>query len=144
MSAAPPRSCWQLIADAVGRDAPLAVGTPAHFSEVCRRPPEAAGAELLTWSAHPQAHASDDRSVIENLPGLGAQVCTARSLLPDLRPVVSQLRLAPAGVPDPRGSTSFGGAWAVGAFAQLLDAGIGAVTVPGEAGHESVVAVAAG
>ena len=42
----------QLVAAAVGRDAPLAVGTSAHFSEVCRRPPEAADAEFLNWSAH--------------------------------------------------------------------------------------------
>lgn len=133
----------ELVAAAVGRDAPLAVGTSAHFSEVCRRPPEATGAELLAWSAHPQAHASDDRSVIENLPGLGAQVRTARTLLPSLRPVVSVLRLAPAGQPDPRGSTSFGAAWAVGAFAQLLGAGAGAVTVAAEAGEGSVLDVAA-
>jgi len=133
----------RLVAAAVGRDAPLAVGSSAHFSEVCRRPPEAAGAEFLTWSAHPQAHAGDDRSVIENLPGLGAQVRTARALLPDLRPVVSELRLAPAGASDPRGSASFGAAWAVGAFAQLLGAGVGAVTVAGEAGEGFVVATAA-
>lgn len=133
----------ELVAAAVGRDAPLAVGTSAHFSEVCRRPPELAGAEFLTWSAHPQAHASDDRSVVENLPGLGAQVRTARALLPALSPIVSELRLAPAGQSDPRGSASFGAAWAVGAFAQLLGAGVGTVTIAGEAGEQSVVAIAA-
>ncbi|HEX5609017.1 MAG TPA: hypothetical protein VFX45_02875 [Solirubrobacterales bacterium] len=133
----------QLVATALGRDAPFAVGTSAHFSEVCRRPPEAAGAAFLAWSAHPQAHAGDDRSVIENLPGLGAQVRTARALLPDLSPIVSTLRLAPAGASDPRGASAFGAAWAVGAFAQLLGAGVGAVTVAGEAGEGSVAATAA-
>lgn len=133
----------QTVRRAVGRDCPIGVGTSAHFSEVCRRPPRIEGAELLCWSAHPQVHAGDDRSVIENLPGLGAQVRTARALLPDLDPVVSVLRLAPAGSADPRGATAFGAAWAVGAFAQLFAAGVNSVTVGGEAGEEAVVAVAA-
>jgi D-apionolactonase len=133
----------RMVRRAVGRSCPMGVGTSAHFSEVCRRPPPMAEAEVVCWSAHPQVHASDDRSVMENLPGLGAQVRTARALLPELRPLVSVLRLGPAGSVDPRGSSAFGAAWAVGAFSQLLEAGVHAVTVAGESGQEAVTAVAA-
>lgn len=133
----------RLVRRAVGRSCPIAVGTSAHFSEICRRPPPAAEAELLCWSAHPQVHAGDDRTVIENLPGLGAQVRTARALLPGLRPLVSVLRLAPPERADPRGRSEFGAAWAVGAFSQLLEAGVEGVTVGAELGQEATTAVAA-
>jgi hypothetical protein len=132
-----------LVREAVERDSPIGVGTNSHFSEICRRPPPAAGADFLCWSAHPQVHASDDRSVIENLPGLGAQVRTAVSLRPSLPPVLSALRIGPPGNRDPRGSTDFGAAWAVGAFAELQRAGIHSVTVAGGPGREAVMAVAA-
>ncbi len=132
----------RLVAEALGRECPLAVGTAAHFSEVCRRPPSG-DADLLCWSTHPQVHAIDERSVIENLPALAAQVRTARMLRPDLRPVISELRIGPAGAADPRAGTAFGAAWAVGALAQLHGERVDALTLAGEAGHDAVLGVAA-
>jgi hypothetical protein len=113
---------------AVGEAAPLAVGTSAHFSEICRASPAAAGVQLLAWSACPQVHASDDRSVMENLPALSAQVRSARTLAPGLRPMVSPLRLSPPGADDARGRSRFGAAWAVGALAELVPEEVAALT----------------
>jgi D-apionolactonase len=119
-----------LVRAAVGASdgVPVAVGTSAHFSEVCRAPPATAGAQLLAWSACPQVHAGDDRSVMENLPALAAQVRTARTLTPGLRPLVSTLRLAPPGAAEARERSRFGAAWAVGALATLAPEDVEALT----------------
>jgi D-apionolactonase len=127
---------------AVGPGPVLVAGTAGSFSEVCRRPPARSGPAHVCWSACPQVHATDDRSVIENLPALAAQVRAVAALGGGLHAHVSLLRLAPPGVEDPRARAPFGAAWAVGALARLLGEDVATITLaPG--GAPSAVLTAA-
>lgn len=115
--------------------APLAAGTDADFVMLNRDRPDSAEAALPCFSIHPQAHAFDDATLIENLSAQPATVETARSF--SSRPVViSPITLRPRFNPeatveeapaadalppqvDHRQLSLLGAAWTVGSLARL-------------------------
>jgi hypothetical protein len=56
----------------------IGAGTDANFTELNRERPELDGLDLVCYSANPQVHAFDDRSLVETFEGLRDTVRTAR------------------------------------------------------------------
>jgi hypothetical protein len=93
------------------------------------RPPDPREADGLAWGAHPQTHATDERSIAETVATQADVVATAR-LLAGARPLaVAPLRLAPPGTNDPRTAGPFASAWLLGMLAALGCAGVATVTL---------------
>lgn len=133
-----------------GWNVPVGCGTDANFCELNRE--QALGrcavrhADFVFWPMNPQVHASDDRTVLENLGAQAATVRTARAFAGGLPLVISPVTLrrrfnavaiaeVSEGVPgelppqvDPRQAGWFGAAWTLGSLAALAAAGVEAVT----------------
>jgi hypothetical protein len=121
-------------------------GTDANFAELNRTRPPAEVLDMVFFSAHPQVHAVDDRSLMENLEGLAPAVRTAIGFSGGKTVCVSPLTLAPRVDPampdrraypiprdrmqfrDQRQSSPFCGAWALAAVRCVSAAGAHAVT----------------
>jgi hypothetical protein len=121
-------------------------GTDGYFAELNRTRPPVEVLDLVFYAAHPQVHAFDDRSIIENLEGLAPTVRTAIGFSKGKPVCVSPLTLARRVDPaqpdrgsfplprdrvrssDPRQGAPFCGAWALSALRHLSAAGACAVT----------------
>ncbi len=118
-------------------------GTDQHFLQLNRRRPSAAGCDRISFALTPQAHACDDRTLIDNLASLCWLAETARGLAPaaslsispvTLRPRVDPGPLAsheakePPFTDDPRQSAPFAAAWTLGFVAAAAEAGIASLT----------------
>ena len=129
----------------------LGVGTDAFFAEVNRDRAALPDADFLCFSANPQVHAEDDRTILENLSALADVVRSARALRPGRAVHVSPVTLrrrnnpdatgdTPAPIPpDPRQSSLFGAAWALGSAKYLAEAGTDSVTFGDVAGPGGVL-----
>lgn len=108
----------------------FAAGTDANFAELNRQRPPAGAAWHSCFSINPQVHATDDRTLIENLDAQGDVVLTGASftgepmvispvtLLPRFNPVAStEAEVKPKY--DPRHKTLFGAGWTLGSIATL-------------------------
>jgi hypothetical protein len=117
---------------------PVGSGTAGNFAELNRNRPVGGTTPLLAWPLNPQMHATDDLTVIENLPAHCDTVCSARQFAPDAMTAVGPITLhrrpdpfaaggaAKAGTivaPDPRQRTDFGAAWTLGSIKFLAEAG---------------------
>jgi hypothetical protein len=125
----------QMAEAALPPGAPLAAGTDADFVMLNRSRPDPGETALPCFSIHPQAHAFDDATLMENLSAQPATVETARSFCP--RPIViSPITLRPRFrseatieeepasdvLPpqvDHRQLSLLGAAWTVGSLARL-------------------------
>jgi hypothetical protein len=116
----------RLARNVLGPHVGLAVGTDAFFCEMNRTPAPPDADWLVCFPFHPQAHLTDDATIMDNIPALGdALTCLLRR---NARPaVVSPVTLGErfpadawfggrlhewmAFAPDPRQETAFGAAW---------------------------------
>jgi D-apionolactonase len=121
-------------------------GTDGYFAELNRTRPPADVLDLVFYSAHPQVHAVDDRSIIENLGGLAPTVRTAIGFSEGKPACVSPLTLARRVDPaphdrgalpmprdrvrssDPRQGAPFCAAWTLAALRRASAAGAHTVT----------------
>jgi hypothetical protein len=123
--------------------APLIGGTNQFFAELNREYPDGDSIDGAVYSINPQTHASDDRSVMENLQGQKDTVATAQHHLPDMPIHVSPVTLIGRFGPYPGGPPVDGGlpgnvdvrqmslltaAWTVGTLHQLAEAGVASIT----------------
>lgn len=124
----------------------IAVGTNANFAQLNRSIPGTVHAGLLTWSVHPQEHASDILTLTENLQPQTAQIESARGFAGDkgiwISPVTIQRRfnantssfeipLTGKGVPpqvDSRIMSLYGACWTAGSMKYILESGPDGVT----------------
>jgi D-apionolactonase len=108
----------------------LAGGTAGDFVELNRGQSDLGLLDAIAYSIDPQAHAFDDRSLIETLEAQGETVETARALSGGLPVVVGPVTLGPrrAEAGDPRQASRFGAAWTVGSVHRLSAAGAGSIT----------------
>ncbi len=124
----------------------VGAGTNCNFAQLNRSMPETTGVDFISFAVHPQEHAADNRSMIENTAGQQYAVKTALQFN-GYKPVhVSPLTLQrrfnanvenyespraqdemPSQV-DPRQMSLFGAAWTVGSLKYLLEAGAGSIT----------------
>lgn len=123
----------------------VGAGSNAYFAEINRaHPPK--DVELLCYSLNPQVHASDNRTLIENLEGMEATVESAR-LIGENHPIaISPVTLRPRFNPnatgpepqtlagelparvDPRQMSLFGAGWTLGSLKALAKPGVYSVT----------------
>ncbi len=140
------RARWVRMAEAaLPAGALFAAGTNANFAELNRARPDPAMTALPCYSLHPQAHAFDDASLIENLGGQADTVATARQFAaPPV--VISPITLRPYSQSiDPRQMSLFGAAWTVGSLARLAVAeGVHSLTYFETTGGRGVMEAAAG
>jgi hypothetical protein len=124
----------------------FAGGTNLYFAELNRSRPRPAGLDAVAYSINPQVHASDERSLIENLEAQHDTVVTARSFCDGPPLVVSPITLKPRFNPDavgpepaplpgelpsavdPRQMSLFAAAWTLASFKQLAEAGAASLT----------------
>ena len=137
-------------------DAHVGAGTNAYFAEINRaHPPK--DVELLCYSANPQVHASDNRTLVENLEGLEATVESAR-LIGETHPIaIGPVTLRPRFNPnatgpepetpagelparvDPRQMSLFGAGWTLGTLKALARTGVYSITYYETTGRLGVI-----
>jgi hypothetical protein len=121
---------------------PVGVGTSGDVFELnVDRPPTAA--DFLFWSMNPQWHASDNRTMAENVETVDDQVQSMRRLYGTLPLVVSPITLKPRAFPapgipfagtagsvdvDPRQQSLFGASWTLAMIARLARALVSSAT----------------
>jgi hypothetical protein len=137
------------VRDAIGPrlpGVPFCGGTNLYFAELNRSRPNIAGLDAVAYSVNPQVHASDERSLIENLEAQRDTVVTARSFCDELPLVVSPVTLKPRFNPDavgpepapragelpsavdPRQMSLFAAVWTLASIKQLAEGGADSVT----------------
>jgi len=115
---------------------PAGAGTVGSFSELNRCRDDLQGAGSLTWSLDPQVHATDDRSIMENVAAVRDQLATAAAIVPGAERHLA-VDLA-HGRDDPRRGTPFEAAWLVGVVAHATG-GAASILVPQPAGKTAGV-----
>lgn len=100
-------------------DVLIGYGTNSYFTEVNRERPEDDRYDFVSFPLFPQAHASDTRTIIENLQTGPDIIATIRSFT-DKPIFVSPLTIAPRGNNvDPRQHTRFAADWTLRCLASL-------------------------
>jgi D-apionolactonase len=134
----------------------IGAGTNANFAQVNRNRPEHADFDLICWSVHPQEHASDNLTLVENLGGQPCTVETARtfsSAAPWVSPVNLVRRFNPnienyestgvdEGFPpqaDSRIMSLLGACWTAGSIKQLSQAGAAGITYFETVGERGII-----
>ena len=122
---------------------PLVAGTALDFAEINRDTSLLGFLDAIAYSIDPQAHASDDRSLVETLEIQAETVESARVLSGGLGlpVIVGPVSLGPrrAAEADSRQSSLFGAAWTVGSLHRLAQAGAESVTLFETTGSRGVV-----
>jgi hypothetical protein len=131
---------------AYGSRIPLVAGTNANFAELNEAPPPLSLLDGICFAAHPQEHAFDNRTLVENLEGLAAVVESARALAAGrvlaitpvtLRRRVNPYATGPAPQPEPgelpprvdvRQLSLFGAGWTLGSLKYLAANGVASLT----------------
>jgi D-apionolactonase len=121
-------------------------GTNLYFADLNRSRPNTEGLDAVAYSINPQVHASDERSLVENLEAQRDTVTTARTFCGGLPVVVSPVTLKPRFNPDAVGPEAaplpgelpsavdarqmslFAAAWTLGSTKQLAEGGAASVT----------------
>lgn len=144
-------------------DIPIGSGSPGNFTELNRGRPRIEPLDFVCYSANPQVHAFDNRSLVETLPMYENQVETARSFVGSLPISVTPLTLRPSTSPatprrgeggvtggdlppsvDLRQMSLFAGGWTVGAIKHISQARISSVTCFETTGWHGVMETEAG
>jgi hypothetical protein len=121
----------------------FAGGTNQNFSDINRDRPTDPVLTGLCMSASPTVHAADDRSIVENLPGLAEMVRFAGEIAAPRSVHVSPITIATRFGPDPAGparpgdlpapvdvrqASLLGAAWTAGAITALAMSGAASAT----------------
>jgi D-apionolactonase len=150
LSDAKPVTDQQVIDFALEHSKPLlpkakwGAGTNYNFTEINQRRFDASTLDFVSYSAHPQEHAFDDFTLIENLEGQFETATSAAMLYKDqniyISPITLRKRFNPAAADpskkvrseeeksDPRQCTTFNARWTFGSLSALARAGLTAAT----------------
>jgi D-apionolactonase len=122
---------------------PIGGGTNHYFTELNRGRPPADLLDIVCYSANPQVHAFDDRSLVETLEAQAATVDSARQFSGgkpvSITPITLRPRFNPhAGIDDasdddaltidPRQRSLFGASWTLGSLKYVSESGVQSVT----------------
>lgn len=145
-----------LIRDAI-RDAKIATGTNANFAEINRNRPDDCGNDYICYTANPQEHASDDRTLVENLKAQEYAVKSAKvfaagkdimispvTLHRRLNATVSFIELSGGkkvsdARTDERLSAMYGACWCAGSLKYLSEAGAASITCFETTGERGII-----
>jgi len=132
-------------------------GTNSNFAQLNRKKPESVLNDYICYSIHPQEHASDDTTLIENLKAQEYTVKSADKFANGkgvwISPVTIQRRFNANlthfelpykgdGVPpqvDPRLMSLFGACWAAGSLKYLCESGVKGITYFETAGERGMI-----
>jgi hypothetical protein len=120
----------------------LAGGTDGYFVELNRRRPSADGLDRVSFALSPQAHATDDATVVENLASLASMGESARALYGEKPLGLSPVTLRPRDDPDaadPRQSSTLGAAWTAGLIGSAAAGGFSSLTLYETVGRRGVM-----
>ena len=129
----------------------ITFGTRGPFAVVNRSWPTLAGFDAVCFGLHPQVHADDDLTIMENLESIPSIIETSRRVGGKRRVHVASITLTPPSVGRPadvgaapshgvpREATSFGAAWTLGSIAALAVAGATSATYHGIGGPHGIV-----
>lgn len=118
---------------------PLGGGTDAFFAELNRERPASPLLDFFAFSANPQVHADDDRTLTENLPALADVVRSARAFAGKRRIHVGPVTLRRRPEADGRQRSLLGAGWTLGVVKHLSEAGADSVTFYETAGARGVL-----
>jgi hypothetical protein len=129
----------------------LWTGTDAHYAQLNRGLRPGLGTHL-TFSMHPQEHASDERSIVETLEIQRDVVLDLKAKQPGCRVSLGAVTFgrrrdfsAPPGIaveapaPDPRQASRFGVAWTLASVRYLAEAGVEEATYHSLAGSGGLI-----
>ena len=102
-------------------------GTDHHFTELNRSDIITDELDFVSYPIHPQVHASDDTSLMENAAAQGYTVNTAKHKY-TTRIHASPVTLQARNSSDARQATEFAAAWTVASLETLRAAGISSIT----------------
>jgi D-apionolactonase len=120
----------------------FAGGTDGSFVELNRRRPSADGLDRVSFALTPQAHATDDATVVENLASLASMGESARALYGEKPLGLSPVTLRPRDDPDPadpRQSSVLGAAWTAGLIGGAAASGFSSLTLYQTVGRRGVM-----
>jgi len=138
-------------------DIDLVTGTNANFAQLNRNRPGDTGNDYICYSIHPQEHASDNTTLVENLKAQEYSVITARRIAEKkgimITPVTLQRRFnasntlyeltwSGTGVPpqvDSRVMSLFGACWTVGSLKYLCTSGADSITYYETVGERGII-----
>jgi hypothetical protein len=125
---------------------PAGTGTNSNFAQLNRSRPEYLDIDFVAFAIHPQEHASDERTLIENCAAQQYAVQSAAKFETHKPVIVSPVTIQrrfnanrdnfeaisngeemPPGV-DPRQMSLFAAAWTVGSLKYLLDSDVSSIT----------------
>ncbi|MGH9341053.1 MAG: hypothetical protein ACRD1R_16020 [Acidobacteriota bacterium] len=108
--------------------AKFGAGSSANFTELNRERPPVQVLDLVCYSANPQVHAFDNKSLVEALEMLGQTVANAREFSNNLPVAVTPLTLCPRPRADVRQRSLFGAGWTLGSLKYLCESGAHSIT----------------
>jgi D-apionolactonase len=131
-------------------------GTDFNFTEINRNRFSQSAFDFLSYSLHPQEHAFDDTTLIENLEAQSDTIKSAKGIYAaamrvDISPVTLRRRFNPyATIPgeknksenekaDPRQEMPFAAAWTTGSIFALAEGGAEAVTFFQTCGRQGLI-----
>jgi hypothetical protein len=132
-------------------------GTNANFVQLNRNRPQSPVCDEICYSVHPQEHASDNLSLVENLQGQAYTVESAKQF-----PNQKNVRVSPVNIQrrfnannsnfeefnecttvppqvDSRLMSLFGSCWIAGSLKYLIESGAGAITLLETVGERGIV-----
>ena len=133
---------------------PIGAGTDSFFTQINAEHPPVEVLDVVAYSLNPQAHAIDNRSLVENLEAQAATVTSARKIAGEKAIAISPVTLKPrsgigeTGVLPPqvdvRQLSLFGAGWTVGSLKYLLESNVQSATYYETTGWRGVMEVEAG
>jgi len=109
---------------------PIGGGSDRHFAELNRHRPSPDWLDFVAYGMTPQAHDTDEATMMESVMSVGDVHRTARRFAPGLGIVVSPVTLQPRpiGRGDRRMSSSLAAAWTIAHLSELVTHGAESVT----------------
>jgi hypothetical protein len=130
-------------------------GTDYNFNDLNRNRVAPAGLDFISYAIHPQEHAFDNLSIIENIEGQSETAKSAAHMYPSVSvyvsPVTLRKRFNPAATDpsakkmteeqkaDPRQLTAFNAGWTFGSIRALAEARVHSVTYFQTAGKQGLL-----
>jgi D-apionolactonase len=122
-------------------DVKFGAGTEGDFKEVNRNRFDATGIDFISYSANPQVHAVDDRTLIENIDGLRETGKSAALLFNGQAIHITPITLQSRSVrkPDPRQKTDLAALWTLGALRATSEGKVSSITLFETFGDSGIV-----
>lgn len=122
----------------------IGVGTDDYFKEINRKQVLIEGVDFITYSLHPQVHAFDDLTMIENIEGQAHTVVTALEKYKGIDVHVSPITLKKRNkekehLPDHRQSTELNALWTFGTLRSVAEGKASNITLFQTAGAAGII-----